>query len=101
MSDDDYLKRIREYSEELRKDPVRLRAFMRSVMGPPQRTLEGQEREHVLTLLHMIAPFEQSNNQRTWTDSYRIGKTVYHVTHFPDSDQPIVDEVLEEQDDFQ
>ena len=72
------------------------RAFLRKVIGPPSRTLEGEEREHILLLLAMMEPFKQTNNQRSWTDYYMIGKTEYHVTSFP-GDEPIIDEMLPEE----
>lgn len=92
---------IKEAAERTRKrmeeDPAYAKEFMRRVMGPPKRTLEGAEREHVLTLLALIEPFEQSNNQHSWTDSYMIGDTEYHVTTFPGGEE-IVDEMLKEEE---
>ena len=70
--------------------------FLRKVMGPPKKTLEGKEKEQILLLLAMMEPFEQSNNQHSWTDCYKIGETVYQVTTFPEDDDPIVDEMLKE-----
>jgi hypothetical protein len=70
------------------------RAFLRRVMGPPTRTLEGKEKEQILLLLAMIEPFKETNNQRSWTSYYMIGETEYHVTSF-DNDV-IVDELLKE-----
>jgi len=98
VTNDDYLTRMKEYSDELCKDPVRLKKFLRSVMGPPTRTLEGDERLHVLTLLALIKPFDQSNNQHSWTNYYMIGDTEYQVTSFPGGEE-IVDEMLEEEDE--
>ena len=74
--------------------PEQARIFLRKVMGPPRRTLEGKEKEHILLLLAMIEPFKQTNNQRSWTDYYMIGETEYHVTDF--EDEVIVDEMLPE-----
>ena len=76
--------------------PEQARIFLRKVMGPPRRTLEGKEKEHILLLLAMIEPFKQTNNQRSWTDYYMIGKTEYHVTDF--EDEVIVDEMLKEEE---
>lgn len=92
------LQQMRDYHEELMKDPVRLKAFMRKVMGPPRRTLDGDERLHVLTLLALIKPFDQSNNQHSWTNCYMIGNTEYQVTSFPGGEE-IVDKMLEEEDE--
>lgn len=88
------LSALSDFAEKLRNDPERLKAFMRSVMGPPKRTLEGKEKEQVLLLLELIEPFDNSNNQHSWTDFYRVSETVYHVTYI--EEEVIVDEMLED-----
>jgi hypothetical protein len=75
--------------------PDEAREFLRNILGPPSRTLEGKEKEHILLLLVMIEPFKQTNNQRSWTDYYMIGETEYHVTTFS-KDDVIVDMMLTE-----
>jgi hypothetical protein len=80
----------------LKEDPAALKSFLRKVMGPPTKTLEGKEKEHVLILLALIEPFKQTNNQRSWTDYYMIGETEYHVTDF--ENEVIVDEILKEEE---
>jgi hypothetical protein len=90
------LERIKAYSEELCKDPVRLKEFMRRVMGPPMKTLEGDEKKHTMLLLNLTEPFKETNNQQSWTSYYMIGETEYHVTYFPGSDEPIIDKMLNE-----
>ena len=75
------------------------RAFIRKVMGPPKRTLEGKEKTDIILLLALMEPFEQSNNQHSWTDCYRIGETEYHVTYFPEQDEPIIDKMLPEEEE--
>lgn len=70
-------------------------AFVRKVMGPPRKTLEGKEQEQILLLLAMLEPFKVTNNQHSFTEYYMIGTTEYHVTSFPDGDV-IVDEMLAE-----
>jgi hypothetical protein len=75
--------------------PDEARKFIRKVMGPPKRTLEGKEREDVLLLLTMIEPYSASNNQHSWTECYMIGDKDYQVTTFPDADV-IVDIMLKE-----
>ena len=100
MTNTDYLKRMREYSEELRKDPVRLKAFMRSVMGPPSVTLEGDEKEQTLLLLALTEPYKATNNQHSYTEYYMIGGTEYHATYFPeDKNAPIIDKMLPEEEE--
>jgi hypothetical protein len=70
-------------------------AFIRKVMGPPRKTLEGKEREQILLLLALIEPYKATNNQHSWTEYYMIGNIEYHVTTFP-NEEPIVDEMLAE-----
>jgi hypothetical protein len=67
--------------------------FLRKVMGPPRKTLEGKEREQVILLLAMTEPYKATNNQHSWTEYYMIGETEYHVTTFPGEDV-IVDKIL-------
>lgn len=43
-----------------------------------RRRLEGEERERVLTMLRMMGPGEQTNNQRVWTESWRVGNIEYN-----------------------
>ena len=77
--------------------PNEARAWIRGVMGPPRRTLEGKEREQVLLLLAMMEPYSSSNNQHSWTECYMIGDNDYHVTVFPGQAE-IVDLILPEED---
>lgn len=58
--------------------------FLRKVMGPPRKTLEGKEREQVLLLLAMAEPYSTSDNQTSWTSCYMIGNKDYHVTSMSD-----------------
>lgn len=73
------------------------RAFIRKIMGPPTKKLEGKEKNDIILLLALIEPFKETNNQHSWTDYYMIGKTEYHVTNFPD-DEVIVEEILKEEE---
>ena len=52
---------------DLFKTKKEAQAFLRKVMGPPTRTLEGKEREQILLLLSVMEPFKETNNQRSWT----------------------------------
>lgn len=81
LSREEELEKMRAFSEELAKDPVRLKAFLRKVMGPPRRVLEGDEYEKIATLISLMDPYHSSNNQRTMTDRYRIGTKRYDVTY--------------------
>lgn len=73
------------------------RAFIRRVMGPPKKVLEGTEREHMLTVLRLVEPIRSTNNQRSFTDEYVHAGKMYDVHYF--EDEIVVEEYLE--DDFQ
>ena len=75
--------------------PAEAKAFLRRVMGPPTKKLEGKEKNDIILLLALMEPFKQTNNQHSWTDYYMIGETEYHVTNFPD-DEVIVEEMIDE-----
>ncbi len=70
------------------------RAFIRKVMGPPKRKLEGKERENIWLLIQMSTPINESNNQRFWHEEYVLGGKQYDVTYGLEDD-PII-EVYEE-----
>ena len=59
------------------------RARIRQIMGPPSRDLEGKEYNHVKLMLALLEPYEQTNNQHTWADCYRVGNIKYCITYCP------------------
>ena len=67
------------------------KAFVRKIMGPPRRSLEGKERDHIWTLLQLREPTSQSNNQRSWTDVYHLNGKEYQVHYF--GEEPNIEEV--------
>lgn len=71
---------MQEAADRIMSDPIKLKEFMRSVMGPKQRIIEGQEREHLLTVFNLIAPVDETNNQRSWTTVYEHAGKTYHFT---------------------
>ena len=73
-------------------------AFLRRVMGPPKRTLEGEEKDKINTMLTLIEPFKSTNNQHSMTQYFMLGKTEYHVTMFVGENTVIVDEMLPDED---
>lgn len=79
----------------LNMTPEEAQAFIRRVMGPPKRLLEGDEREHMLTVFRLIEPVRQTNNQRSFTDEYVHAGKMYDVTYF--EDETIVEEYLDEE----
>jgi hypothetical protein len=69
--------------DNLRNDPIKLKKFLRAVMGPPRRTLEGQEKENVWLMIQLInKPTSASNNQQTITEIYHLNQKEYHITYF-------------------
>lgn len=87
---------IQEASDRIMSDPVKLKEFMRSVMGPPRRIIEGQEREHLLTVFNLIEPISESNNQRSWTTVYHHAGKEYHFTQGEEWDE-LVEMLLDEE----
>lgn len=71
------------------------RVWLRKVLGPPTKTLEGLERDRILLLISLIEPFNATNNQHSFTEYYRIGDTEYHVTTFPNEDA-IIEQILDD-----
>jgi hypothetical protein len=78
---------IRETAERIRNDPVQLKKLMRSALGPDKRIIDGQEKEHLLTVFRLIDPTEESNNQRFWTSVYEHAGKTYHLTEGDDWDE--------------
>lgn len=55
------------------------RAFLkRAGLLKTSRILVGEERERVMTMLRLIGPGEQSNNQHVWTESWTVGNVTYN-----------------------
>jgi len=72
------------------------KAFLRKVMGPPHRTLVGKEHDEIWFLLQLMEPINESNNQHTSTEVYKMSGNEYHVTWWPKDPIPNIDEYLPE-----
>jgi len=83
----DLKKAHEDFLEELRKDPVKLKKFLRDITGPEQRIITGEEREHLFTVFNLIEPSSESNNQRTWTSVYHHAGREYHFTQGENFDE--------------
>lgn len=59
-----------------------------------RRTIVGPERERVMTMLRLMGPGEQSNNQHVWTESWRVGNVEYnyHVGEEIDDLEEVIDD---------
>ena len=95
MTDKDSLYWIQDFAEKLRNDPVRLKKFMRDILGPDRRILTGEEYNHILLIMGLTEPTSSSNNQRTWTDEYQIDGRRYDIT-YGITDGPEIAEILED-----
>lgn len=70
------------------------KVFLRKVMGPDRKILEGQERENVwLMILMQDEPASFSNNQHSITEVYIFNQREYHVTYMSE-EEPIIEEIL-------
>lgn len=72
------------------------RKYLRKILGPDTRELEGEEHDHTWLILQFMEPFDSSNNQRTCTDKYKIGDIEYHVHFGIYKDRPMIEVVLED-----
>lgn len=90
-----YLKKLKASAAKLRKDPVALRELMRSIGAfKKRRTIVGEEREQVMTMLRLKGSGEQSNNQHVWTESWQVGNIEYnyHVGEEIDDLEEVIDD---------
>ena len=67
--------------------------FMRRILGPAKRRLEGEEHDRVWLMLQMAEPVRETNNQHSWCAEYNIGGIMYDVHYFPDED-PFIEQYL-------
>ena len=59
-----------------------------------RRVLEGKERDQVMIMLALIGPGDESNNQHTWCESWRVGNIEYN--HYTGKDIDELEEVIED-----
>jgi ribosomal protein L30/L7E len=75
--------------------PEEARAFLKSLgLLKKTRVLEGEERAKVETMLRLIGPGEESNNQRFWTEQWKVGNVTYQHTTGQNVDE--LAEIIEE-----
>jgi hypothetical protein len=79
-------------SNVLNMTPEEAQAFLRRVMGPPKRRLEGDEYRHMMMILSLKDPICSSNNQRFWTNKYEHNGRHYEITYVVE-DAPLLYEV--------
>lgn len=73
------------------------RAFLKALgLLKTRRTITGEERTKVLTMLRLLGPGKQTNNQHVWTESWNIGNVTYdyHVgEEIDDLEETIEDDI--------
>lgn len=72
--------------------------FLKSIGMKKRRILLGTEREHMLTLLALVEPTDDSNNQRTFTETYHHAGKEYELTWgfgIEGEPEPLVEEITE------
>lgn len=79
-------------SNILNMTPDQARTFIRQVMGPPRRRLEGEEYRHMMLVLSLKEPVSSSNSQRFWYDEYEHDGKRYTVTTGIE-DEPWLEEI--------
>lgn len=73
-------------------------SFLKSIGMKNRRQLIGTEREHVMTLLALLEPWETHNNQRTFTEFYVHAGKEYELTwgfNIEGEPEPYVEEITE------
>lgn len=70
-------------------------AFLRKVLGPPKRQIDGDEHKRLMLMFALMEPVRESNNQRSWTEEYVIGNKRYDVHYFP-NEEPFIEEYLDD-----
>lgn len=94
-SDASDIEAMKQWGEELRKDPIKLKAFLRKVMGPPKRRLVGNEHDEMMLVFALTEPVKETNNQHSWCAVYNVGGITYNVHYFP-NEEPFIEEELED-----
>ncbi len=79
-------------SNVLNMTPEEAQAFIRHIMGPPKRLLEGEEYKSMMLILSLKDPIRSSNNQHCWTDEYEHNGRKYEVTSGLEG-HPIIEEI--------
>lgn len=96
MTRQEYLDRLRAIGNDLTKDPETARRFLKGLGLLKKRRIitDPKEQEQILTMLRLLGPGEQSNNQHIWTESWRIGNIEYNI-HTGDKFEEL-EEVIDE-----
>lgn len=96
MTRQEYLDRLRAIGNDVTKDPETARRFLKGLGLLKKRRIitDPKEQEQILTMLRLLGPGEQSNNQHVWTESWRVGNIEYNI-HTGDKFEEL-EEVIDE-----
>ena len=96
MTRQEYLDRLRAIGNDVTKDPETARRFLKGLGLLKKRRIitDPKEQEQILTMLRLLGPGEQSNNQHIWTESWRVGNIEYNI-HTGDKFEEL-EEVIDE-----
>lgn len=96
MTRQEYLDGLRAIGNDLTKDPETARRFLKGLGLLKKRRIitDPKEQEQILTMLRLLGPGEQSNNQHVWTESWRVGNIEYNI-HTGDKFEEL-EEVIDE-----
>ena len=81
------------------RTPEECRALLKELGLLKKRRVinDPKEQEQVLTMLRLLGPGEQSNNQHVWTESWRVGNIEYNI-HSGEKFEEL-EEVIDDEDD--
>lgn len=51
-------------------------------------TIIGEDKQKILSFLLLTEPVESYNDQRCWTDVYKLAGIEYHVCYCPEDNDP-------------
>lgn len=96
MTRQEYLDRLRAIGNDVTKDPETARRFLKGLGLLKKRRIitDPKEQEQILTMLRLLGPGEQSNNQHVWTETWRVGNIEYNI-HTGDKFEEL-EEVIDE-----
>lgn len=86
----DFISATKKFTDSMTKDDAI--KFLRLVMGPPSRELEGEEYNHMTLILAFLKPIRCSNNQVTVTHVYHHNDNIYKV-HYGREGNHVIDEI--------
>lgn len=69
-----------DFAKIYKRTPEEAHALLASIGAlDKRRILEGEELDKTMTMLRLIGPGEQSNNQHVWTESWKVGNITYNI----------------------